>query len=408
MNRQNKRIELRLESTKDKTMSGWQLQEFIASISKCYTKLDLLNEVAYLINNGVNPENIAVINNSYDINNNYKYLQNSNEIDLGSASLVEKLYNLGRPFSLYPNEKILKIRLIFELYEKLYTLFNSKKIARIPKHNLKDYIDLEFDEMINQVRLDCDSIIQQELTNCVQNQKKRIEILKEDVENYISDINRKYKKFVEDREDIEEFKELSKLELGQIPEEKKDMFIRVEKAYYSDFFKCFRTVDRPIIIVYNDDTNKLSILKVEYMINDSNSENFLDYKDYSHNSPFTITLIGGVAIYAIIKLIYEGIKDEGEAEKMEEENGQLVLKISNVIDETIMEATKSDTLNQVDEIKDKFLKNKFADTKYRVNKATRSVLKDKGVINNKIVININDYKKENKCTNNPDNNGATK
>ena len=54
----------------------------------------------------IQPENIIIINKSYEINNSYSYLQKSNEIDLNNEKLVEKFYNLGKPITMFPNPKI--------------------------------------------------------------------------------------------------------------------------------------------------------------------------------------------------------------------------------------------------------------------------------------------------------------
>ena len=116
------RIEIQLKSDNVKPLSGWQLQEFINNINKGYSKLDLINEISKLLNEGENPENIIIINKSYEINNTYSYLKKANEIDLNKDSMVEKFYNLGRPISMYPNEFIKKIEIIFNLYEKLFSL----------------------------------------------------------------------------------------------------------------------------------------------------------------------------------------------------------------------------------------------------------------------------------------------
>ena len=107
MGKDIKRIALNLKSEDSKPLSGWQLQEFINNFSKGYTKLDLINEISRLINSGEKPENIIILNKSYNINNNsYTYLQKLNEIDLNKASMVENFYHLGMPTSIYPNKKI--------------------------------------------------------------------------------------------------------------------------------------------------------------------------------------------------------------------------------------------------------------------------------------------------------------
>ena len=62
MSKDIKRIKLKLKSEDSTTLSGWQLQEFIKNVNKGYCKLDIINEISRLINQGEKPENIIIIN----------------------------------------------------------------------------------------------------------------------------------------------------------------------------------------------------------------------------------------------------------------------------------------------------------------------------------------------------------
>ncbi|MGN2368842.1 hypothetical protein ACTFJW_02130 [Clostridium cagae] len=63
------RIKVKFKSTDENPLSGFQLPEFMNSLSKNYYKLDLINEISRLINVSNNIPNIFIMNESFEINN---------------------------------------------------------------------------------------------------------------------------------------------------------------------------------------------------------------------------------------------------------------------------------------------------------------------------------------------------
>ena len=206
------------------------------------------------------------------------------------------------------------------------------------------------------------------------------ELVKKSIENYKNYRNADIK--------IKEFNELVNKEFKQLNDEEKVLFIDMEKNYYNKFFKALRDVDRPIILKYDEKNNKMSVVKKEYMLNDIESNNFLDYKDYSHNSPFVVTIIAGIIIIPILALLYKGIKQEKLNEEKEKELELQEEKLNNEMRSIIMQLAESEELNQVKQVQNNFLKNKLLDADERVKKHTKTTLKQKGVINNNMVINF--------------------
>ena len=379
-----KRVEIQLKSDNAKPLSGWQLQEFINNINKGYSKIDLINEVSRLLNEGESPENIIIINKSYEINNTYSYLKKANEIDLNKDSMVEKFYNLGRPISMYPNEYIKKIELLFNLYEKLFSLFRSNKIPTISKRKLKTYINLEFYDAITLLKHDAEQIIREKENIDLDKSKVIIRDTNELVEKTVNN----YKNYRNADIKIKKFNELTNKEFREFNDEEKGLFIDMEKNYYNKFFKALRDVDRPIILRYDEKNNKMSVVKKEYMLNDIESNNFLDYKDYSHNSPFVVTIIAGVIITPILALLCKGIRQEKLNEKKEKELELKDEKLNDEMKNIISQLAESEELNQVKKVQNNFLKNKLIDADEKVKKHTETTLKQKGVMNDKMVINF--------------------
>lgn len=401
MNKNVRRIELKLKSDKTKPLSGWQLQEFINNVSKGYSKLDLINELSKLLNEGENPQNIIIMNKSYEINNRYDYLKKLNEIDLNKMNMVEKYYNLGRPISMYPNKTTKKIEIIFNLYEKLYSLFRSNKIETISKNRLKTYINLTFDEAIKALERDGKQII-----NSLEDLKgDSIERIEDELNEYIVKAKSTYKSYEKDELSIKSFSKLCDTGFSNLTENEEDLVITMDNKYYNEFFKCFKSIDRPIILRYDEESNKLSVIKKEYMLNDVESESFLDYKDFSHNSPFIVTMIAGVTISLIIALLYFGLKQEKLNVKQDEENNELEEENDNGIRDIINKLAESEELNQVNEVSNEFLKDKLVAVRDKVKNNTMATLKQKGVMNKNMIILLEEYKDNKELNNGCDDTG---
>lgn len=391
MGKDIKRISVTLRSEDSKPLSGWQLQEFINNFSKGYSKLDLINEISRLINSGEKPENIIILNKSYNINNNvYTYLQKLNEIDLNKPSMVEKFYHLGIPTSMYPNEKVKEIETIFLIYKKIYKIFNSENIPVIEKNKLKTYINLDIDEAIIQIEKDSKEILNRLKTYDEDN--GILSLIDGRVKRAVNSIKKSYDDYKNDKTAIDKFTELKNEEFNNLGDKDKETYINMQKNYYNKFFKLLMDVDRPIILTYEEKTNKLHIVKKEYMLNDVESDNFLDYKDYSHNSPFVITIIAGIAIASIVGLLYNSTEQEKLNCEKVKENRKIEEDIDKSIKDIILELSNSHDLNQVNEVKDKFIKDKLVNLKEKINENTERTLERRGINSDNVVIDIEKYR----------------
>lgn len=367
------RINLRIESINEATLSGWQLQDFINTINKSYTKIDLINEIAHLLSEGVNPMDIVIINKSYDINNQYKYLRENREINLNNPNLVEKFYHLGNPFSMFPNEKIIKLNLFFRLYKKIYKLFKSHNIPTLKKWILRECIDDDFNDALNRLMDDCNSLIPE---------GSEYKGLKSKVEKYVEDAGNKYKLFLEDSSKIEKVMATLKDKDSLDNLADSDLNKIVDKYFY-EFFNLFNKVERPIIFVFNQSENKMSLIRGEYMLNDTSSENFLDFKSYSHNSPFVITFSAGIIILALIKQAYEAYKQDTLNSKKERELDE---HLKSRIDNLFQEFSEMDKYNYIKNVDNVFIKENLSNIQGNVKRANTSAFKQKGVINHKMQI----------------------
>nr|WP_288306306.1 hypothetical protein [uncultured Romboutsia sp.] len=389
MSKDIKRIKLKLKSEDSTTLSGWQLQEFIKNVNKGYCKLDIINEISRLINQGEKPENIIIINKSYDINNAYTYLQKSNEIDLNKLSTIENLYHLGIPVSMYPNKRIKEIAIIFTLYSKIYTLFNRENIPVISKDKLKEYINVDIDTAIDTITKDSKSI----MSKLKMGTENILKATNDKLDNIIDESKKELKKYIDNQDNIIKFNEISNNELKEIKDSDKELYSKIQSEYYSEFFRLLNSVDRPIVLRYDDKNNKLIVIKKEYMLNDVDSENFLDFKDYSHNSPFVITIIAGATISLILALLYQASKEEKVNDEKAIKNKSIEEKLDKELEEIILELASSSELNQTNEVENQYIKKELDNLKNTLNENIEKTLERRGINYNNIVIDIEEYKK---------------
>lgn len=383
-----RRIKLKLKSEQSKPLSGWELQEFIKTMNKGYSKLDLINEISKLINEGEKPENIIIIDKSYDINHTYGYLKNTDKIDLNKKSMVENFYYLGTPVSMYPNKKIKEIGIVFSLYREIYTIFNRENIPGIEKDKLKEYINLDINEAITTIERDSKNIMAKLKTA----NKNIFNATKDKLNEKISSARKELNEYTADEYKREVFKKINDIERKELKDEDKLLYSNLERKYYNKFFKLLNEVDRPIILQYQEEDNKLKVIKKEYILNDVESENFLDFKDYSHNSPFVITIIAGVTISLILGILHKTSEDDKKNEEKEVENKEIEDEIDKTIENIILKLANSPELNNTDKVEDKFVKDKLEKSKDRVNKNIENTLSRRSITKENTVVYIDEYR----------------
>ena len=101
---------LGLKSSKNQELSTWEISRYIFDLNTYYYKYEVVNSIALALSNGVKPEDIIVINESFMLNHQYAKLD---VIDLARPEL-NLLYFLGLPYSMFPS-----LYLIWELYSNI-------------------------------------------------------------------------------------------------------------------------------------------------------------------------------------------------------------------------------------------------------------------------------------------------
>jgi len=87
------------------------------------------------LSNGIKPENIIILNESFMLNHIYGQMD---EIPIESPKL-SLLYYVGLPFSLIPNINVLKMRMIFRVFRHINEVLAKNRIARNKQNGIYLY-----------------------------------------------------------------------------------------------------------------------------------------------------------------------------------------------------------------------------------------------------------------------------
>ncbi len=285
-----KRYVVKMNQNTKQHVKAWRITDFIEKINNSYYKKELLKEITERLNNGEHPENFIILDKSFNIHKANKHIK---VLKLNTVNGVKKLYHLGKPHSLYPNEKIIVFNNVFNTFSTLYTLFNQYKI-RLDKSILKDTFTEIFNE--NEKLILEFTLFNEELDrslDLIEDSKdrenlrvKKFSLLKELKEN-IETETKVAKDFIIIDKDIKDEGTLKK----KMGEKKYKELVSVSP---NKFTRYLITTIRPIVGVYNPEKNQIEILASNFIKKDGFDERQIDLKNVSHNSPFSVTIIAGI------------------------------------------------------------------------------------------------------------------
>jgi hypothetical protein len=111
------KITLNLRTKKD--ITSWQANRFIADLQIFYYKTEILNSIANALNEGVKPENIIILDHSFNISRIYSKIH---QISLKNIAI---LYSIGLPYALSPSERSITMRYLFRYFRATNTIMRK-------------------------------------------------------------------------------------------------------------------------------------------------------------------------------------------------------------------------------------------------------------------------------------------
>ncbi|GAB6098953.1 hypothetical protein JCM16358_08320 [Halanaerocella petrolearia] len=364
------------------SLTGWELSNLLKNISTCYYKNELINELIEKINDGVKPRNIIIMDSSFKYDDKYNNLFG---INLNKSSSLEKLYRIGQPTSMKPNNDIYHIAFIFELFEKINKLFYNNRISKISKGFLTDYINSNntIKKAIKKLKSDALNCIKNEKFNLFEEESK-YELIKKKIEDIVSNSLNKYNIYEEDRQ-VFSIKNISYSKL-------ENKYPRIKREYYMSFFNIFNKLSRPVIGVYNQKNRTISILGLKHINRSQKDEEFFDIKKITHNSPMEMIVATGIGFSIFLKCYLENRNLEASLSNSNEELDDLreenEVNMINLKDE-VEEVTETEDINSLKKIKDEFLKENIKKIEEKNIEKNNDVLDKYEFLNSNIEITYN-------------------
>lgn len=294
----SKKVRFTLRQKEEKILSPWQISNFVNNFNTYYYKTEVIETIIIALKKGIAPENIIVLDESFKIDRQYKkisYISTTDE-DLKS------LYHMGNPISLYPNDKIILMHMLFKYFRKinesLKIIFKAKKLDVASLHiYYKSYLDKKFDDMLNLIRLD----IKECLKESSEEQSQR-----DTIEKVLIEFEKSFQDYLKNKKNLENIKELlSKNDLTNIDFKDKE-FVK----YFKSFYKYISHIQRPVVAVYNSNNILTILCRAHINKNEANAVT-MNLKSITHNSPVA-------GIFEAGATVIKAINDEDRAKQLHE------------------------------------------------------------------------------------------
>lgn len=354
-----KKLEVIFKRTEDDLLTSWQISDFISQLSKHYYKNELLNTISLALKHGVSPKNIIIFNESFDIDYTNK---NMDLLDLTKSADVKFFYSRLDALSMFPDEEITKIRLIFAYFRGINELLYQYHFHRLDKNNLINYYNkikkgLPYKEIINEIESLAFAIVK-EMVNINDKEQERF---RKDAKDLTSNTISSFLSFEKDKLSLDIL--IKSIEDNDNTVFKDSTYQKLERNYFKGFFTKFNSLQRPIIGIYSSENRKVQIL-CDSFINKTKHDpsKFLDLKSISHNSPYeAIFHIGLTIVVPLITILSVSLNSRNlleEFDTSEKEREEAEARIERTIRE-LEPATESEEIKAVEEIPQDYIRNKM-------------------------------------------------
>lgn len=288
-----KRYVVKLGQKTNKPVKAWRVTDFIEKVNNSYYKKELLKEIEERLYQGEDPKNIIILDKSFNIHKAYKGL---GIIKMNTSGGAKHLYHLGKPYSLYPNEKIIITNNIYGTFSTLYKLFNKYKV-KLDKASLKDILkeafknpnDLKFGVLNVELEQALEAVGD---IKDINNLKDKVYELTNELKLNIEFELKQAQQFLQLDDEIKNSYDLEK----RLKDTKDKKYKDLLNSFPNKFARYFVSTIRPIVGVYNPQKNIIEILASNFIKKDGHDERQIDLKSVTHNSPFTVVIIGGITL----------------------------------------------------------------------------------------------------------------
>jgi hypothetical protein len=367
----NKRFQLKLVRKNDIPLNSWEISNTINQLTSYYFKNELINSISLAINQGIKPENIFILSESFSLNKNYE------KIDvLTIPEELKQLIIIGDPISLIPNKDIFYLNLLFKTYREINeALYKSKPRLRLSEDVLNisfsfiskgykplgDYINNYIKDLVSNARSNKTAKGKNDNLDSVINKTNKI----------IQKFSSKYDAYEKDEINIKLIKENLIEEIKEKNEIKNEEIIT--KKYFDKFYYYLSRVSRPIVGIYYKENNSIQIIGKSQINKKKRDALFFDTKEVSHNSPLQFIVEAGLGL-GQLAIEKERLKMEKEKHEWEKRNAKLDADLKELellekqleVYNKINEQLQSEGINEVSEIQNLYIKQRMIESKGKI------------------------------------------
>lgn len=384
----SKKLEVKLVRSDDTLLTSWQISDFISQLTKHYYKNELLNTISLALKHGISPKNIIIFEESFEINNSYSNLDGV--LDFTKNVDVRTFYHLGEPISLFPNEEIIKINSIFNYFRKTNEILGKYSFSKINKNNLHTYYSMIKSKHFHNNIVGVIETLAKDIVKESANKNDDRENFTENLNKLTKDTINKFSIFEREIDSLDIL--MDSLEKNEFDIFKNTTYLRLEKDYFNYFFTKFENLVRPIVGIYNNDTQKVQIFCKGFMNKAKHDPSrFLDLKRISHNSPYEAIFTFGIPI--IIPLITvlnvaltsRRLNKESETalREREEAENRVIETIRRLEQETELEEVKA-----VEEIPQEYIRKTIKEIRQQNDLKFQEPIEKYGFVNSQIEVTV--------------------
>lgn len=352
-------LQVKMVRDKDDLLSPWQISNFVSTISSHYYKNEILNTISLALKEDVLPENIFIFDSSFNLYNSYSDL---GIIDLNDNNGVKDLYHLGNMISLFPNELLTKLNIVFGYFRKVNEILGRYNLNRINKDILIEIFNEIRSNVAISEKLAAINNYALEIANASKDRDFSIGQLHNSMNTSMQRHLRSFEEFQKDQVSIEliqaEINDNSLVSFESLDEKKKHL----ERKYFSAFFNKLHDLKRPVVGICYNDSKKVQILCDSFINTAKRDSKFLDIKQISHNSPYLICFYIGVSIVLPLIPLLKSIKLKNEIDHETEVLAKEELKTNLEIEQMINELEELKKLPEnmaVETVELQYLQNKI-------------------------------------------------
>jgi hypothetical protein len=321
----NKRFQLKLVRTNETPLNSWEISNTLNLLASYYYKSELINSISLALNEGITPDSIFILTESFSLNRSYE------KIDiLKFPEDIRVLCNIGDPISLIPSKRILFMNIVFKTYKEINeVLYTSKPRLRLPDDVLVESFGF-IDDGYGAVNKYFINLLKEMIRDAKSNdQKRQTENLDSVFDKCTKILQKHLSRYATYEKNEVQIDLLKDYLLGLSVDEKELKNIKnldtMKQRYFDKFYYYLSRVSRPVIGIYYHEERKIQIIGKSQINKKKRDALFFDTKQISHNSPLQYLIEAGMGL-GQLSIEKERLKLEQEKHEWERKKAEIEIQ----------------------------------------------------------------------------------